>query len=173
VPTLASITPQAAQKIQVGQKVESIRLKSIDQIPANWEAADIHYRAQRYGALLPGTTSTCPCCNEKVDVRPFSFWDGTENPLMRSDIILFFSFIRSLIIYLVLHLVVSDAFNLFTNMVGNACGSAHQTSCPKTFLTMLATTNKIRHRNPLLILDILNLLLVVLSILFFYFVRRN
>jgi len=35
-PTLATITPQAAAKIQQGQQVESLRLREIDQIPANW-----------------------------------------------------------------------------------------------------------------------------------------
>lgn len=171
-PTLQDITPQAAAKIQAGQQVESLRLREVDQMPASWEAADIHYRAMRYGGLRSGTTTRCPCCNEKVDVQPFNFFDGTENPLMHTDIILFFSFIRTLIIYLVIHLLISDLYNLMTNMAGEACGSGHLINCPKSFLTLMATTNKIGHKTPLQMLDIFNLVLVLVSILYFAFIRR-
>ena len=90
---------------------------------------------------------------------------------MRSDIILFFSFIRTLIIYLVIHILISDTYNLITNMAGNACKD-HIAHCPKTFLTLMATSNKLNHKDPLKVLDILNLVLVVVSILYFAFIRR-
>lgn len=152
--------------------MESVRLREVDQIPASWEAADIHYRAQRFGYLPPNAIARCPCCNEKVDVQPLSFSDGVTNPMIRSDIILYFSFIRTLIVYLVIHLVISDLYNLLTNMGGKACGSGFLGNCPKSFMTLMATTNKLGHHNPLKMLDILNLALVVISVVYFALVRR-
>lgn len=89
---------------------------------------------------------------------------------MGSDIVLFFSFVRTIIIYLVLHLLMSSMYNLKTNFEGRACRDQH--NCPKIFLTLLATSNKLRHFDPLQMLDLLNLCLVGASIFFFIVVRR-
>lgn len=91
---------------------------------------------------------------------------------MRSDIILFFSFIRTLIIYLVIHLLVSDLYNLSAIMAGHACSNRFS-RCPKTFTAMMAITNKLHIKDPLHTLDILNLVLIVVSILYFAFIRRS
>lgn len=91
---------------------------------------------------------------------------------MGSQVVLFFSFVRTVIIYLVLHLLISAGYNLLTNSQGNACGGPGQLSCPKVFLTLLATANKHHHHNPLRTLDLLNLILVSVSIVYFILVRR-
>jgi len=88
---------------------------------------------------------------------------------MRSDIILFFSFIRTIIIYLVLHIIFSEGYNIVTNIQGSDCTNLN---CAKSIFTTLSSTNKLQNITSFKIQDYLNLALIAISILYFLIVRK-
>ena len=88
-----------------------------------------------------------------------------DNSFLSSDIVLLFAFIRMLIYYFALRLVITDLFNLYTNYTGHNCAQVKE--CFPTLTQRLSIVNKLFELNELFIVDMLNFAFVGLSIIFF------
>lgn len=90
---------------------------------------------------------------------------------------MFFSFVKMLIIYLLMRVIVVDGFNVITNIsFGNKCeleNSLGDHLCAKSFFTLTSAYNKINREDMIDVLDILNLITIVLSIIFFLIYRKR
>lgn len=88
-----------------------------------------------------------------------------DNSFLSPDIVLLFAFIRMLIYYFLLRLVVTDAYNMYTSYIGRDC--TPQIHCRASFTQRLTIVNKITHGEELFMVDLLNLTFVGLSIIYF------
>lgn len=75
--------------------------------------------------------------------------------------------------YLLIRFLIIDAFALVTNIVGQYCSNVDQNKCDFTLWNQLSTMNKNDNSTFVLIHDILSLVLIVVSILFFFLYRRK
>lgn len=91
---------------------------------------------------------------------------------VRSDVALFFAFIKSVIIYLLFHCIIHSIFTIYANhMLGKHCQLTG--GCVSTIWNTLSTSNSFDRQDLINIIDILNLVTIVLSIVFFYFSRKK
>jgi len=64
---LNHLSPEKREVAEKNHNIEYLRLKSINRMPSNLEAAQIHYKAHRYGRVPISTgyviPAVCPCCN--------------------------------------------------------------------------------------------------------------
>ena len=105
--------------------------------------ATIHYKANWYGLKSSDEDRVCPCCLERIKEKQFSFCcTSMMNNFLSPDIILLFSFIRVLMIFLVLKLLITDGYSLWMNYHGNECGIGKQANCNPKMTSKLSTTNR-------------------------------
>jgi hypothetical protein len=64
-----------------------------------------------------------------------------DNPILSSDVVMLFSFIRMLIYYFLLRFVVTDIYNLFTSYIGSDC--TKHIRCADSFSQKLLIVNKL------------------------------
>ena len=95
-----------------------------------------------------------------------------NNNFLTTDIILFFIFIKTLIIYLVLKLVITDGYNLYMNFIGTDCGTGRQANCNLNLISQTSTPNRMSDMESLFITDLLNFAFVGISVVFWTFYER-
>lgn len=79
-----------------------------------------------------------------------------------------------LIVYFVFRFLICDGFNLITNIVvGKYCNDGAQIECEPYVWNLVSIYNKKDNAKFILVQDILSLVLVVLSIAFFFLYRMR
>lgn len=70
----------------------------------------------------------CPCCYQHINKKQIKLSYHTTDPSkqnkpykLNSSTSMFFSFIKMIIIYLSLHFLITDLFNIVTSMLGDYC----------------------------------------------------
>lgn len=92
----------------------------------------MHTRAAKFGYTPINKAhkrTICACCNLPVDKEDIDIMHDTTNIYevegefkLSSGVVMFFSFIKMLIYYLILRAIITDSFNLVTNFaVGQQC----------------------------------------------------
>ena len=92
----------------------------------------MHTKAAKFGytPINKGhKRNICACCNLPVDKEDIDIMHDTTNIYevegefkLTSGVVMFFSFIKMLIYYLILRAIITDSFNLVTNLaVGEQC----------------------------------------------------
>ena len=117
----------------------------------------------------------CPCCRQPVAKRKLNLCEGTtylsepSTPIhIKSAAALFFTFIKSLILYFILHFIVIDAFNLITNLSdGRNCVG----DCSSQLFSYASIIYKFNRKDLINVTDALSLVTVILSIVYFLFYR--
>ena len=94
------------------------------------------------------------------------------NNFLSTDVILFFSFIRFLILFLMLKLLIVDAYTMWINMNGSDCGGPLQKICRPKLFARLASSNRMSDKDTFVIADLLNLVFLVVSIVFWTIYER-
>jgi hypothetical protein len=85
---------------------------------------------------------------------------------------MFFTFIKMITCYLILRFLLTDIFNIVTSLTdGNYCKD-QRNNCNQSLFSLLSSLNKIGKQNLIYILDFLNLITVVSSIVFFVYYRK-
>jgi len=99
---------------------------------------------------------------------------GYSEYKLQRGVSLFFSFIKMLVVYCIFRFLICDGFNLITNLVsGKYCADGSQTECEPYTWNVLSGFNKKSNPKLILIQDILSLVIVVLSIAFFFLYRKR
>ena len=121
----------------------------------------------------------CPCCSQPINTENISLSSPTTDPndkgfLLNTSATLFFSFIKMAICYSIIMFLVCGLFNLLTSLDGNYCVK-HPKICTKSVFELISTYNK--HMDPkerimLEIQNILCLVSVILSIIFFTYYKK-
>eukprot|EP00919_Chromeraceae_sp_WS-2016_P055462 GHVR01131858.1.p1 GENE.GHVR01131858.1~~GHVR01131858.1.p1 ORF type:complete len:150 (+),score=4.34 GHVR01131858.1:1029-1478(+) len=118
-----------ADLVQQTVKRQIERNKETYGYPAVIGKAKIHRDSIKYGfdPDLKGSTPTvCPCCMHRINKQEIKICYGTtdlspdqindyEEFQLTSDVSLFFSFIKVCMYYLIIHLIFSAGFNLYSN----------------------------------------------------------
>lgn len=105
------------------KKTELAKLMLIERFPGSVEMANYHKQANRFGLASNQRIEVCPCCDERIDNRPYPFCMPTDHPDLPADVALYFQFVRMTIIYLIFRFVLADGYNLITNLRGRDCGN--------------------------------------------------
>lgn len=88
---------------------------------------------------------------------------------MMSGVALFFTFIKSMIIYFLLRAVIVDIFNIITNLNdGQNC----EGECVEQFFTMASVLHKDNRLDLINVTDILTFCTIILSMVYFLVFRR-
>ena len=134
-----------------------------------------HRQANKFGRYSNQRLEVCPCCEERVDNVPYPFCMSSTHTDLPASVALFFQFLKMVIVYLVLRLVLADAFNLITNWYGHDCGRNGVDwlkGCHNTDKYVRASiSNKVLNNSQLHIVDLLDLGAVLFSIAFFVIYR--
>lgn len=99
---------------------------------------------------------------------------GYSEYKLRPGIALFFSFIKMIAVYFIFRFLVSDGFNLLTNIIsGKYCNDDNQTECEPILWNLVSIYNKKDNQKFVFIQDILSLVFVILSVPFFFLYRKS
>jgi hypothetical protein len=94
------------------------------------------------------------------------------NYKLRSDVAMYLNFIKTLVYYLLFHMLIHSIFSLYTShFVGGYCEDTQH--CHQTVWNTFSMSNKIDRQDLINIVDLLNLVVIVLSLVFFICVRRS
>ncbi|KRX11017.1 hypothetical protein PPERSA_01216 [Pseudocohnilembus persalinus] len=163
------------------QKNVNSAMKKYDpyQIPADQHIAELHQKSLRVGPPVLTSTEFCPCCARKVDREPLGIncslhkfaYLGAGTPL-------FFMFIKFVILFMVILLIVTGIYNAISSAVlGDYCESDQvkedlteeeiQNFCEKNWITLFSLGNKADENNLMNISAILNLVacLIIMGLL--------
>jgi hypothetical protein len=131
----------------------------------------------------------CPCCELPINTVPlpmnyettpefniFSQEDDVDAVnktfWLTSGVSLYFTFVKMLILYLSFRFLLTDSFNLISSISsGEYCGT-YANLCNGYFTSLASSYNKALQFNILKVVDVLNLITVILSIIFFNFYRK-
>ena len=76
-------------------------------------------------------------------------------------------------LYFLLRFIICDAFNLYTNIaLGSICKSLKEAECENIFWNYASVINLQGNPQMLYLQDILNLVIIVLSLIFFFIYRK-
>ena len=79
-----------------------------------------------------------------------------------------------IIVYFIFRFLISDGFNLLTNIItGQFCNDESQTECYPILWNLLSIYNKKNNSKFILIQDILSLVVIILSVVFFFIYRKR
>jgi hypothetical protein len=101
---------------------------------------------------------------------------GGEMFLLNPGSAMFFTFIKIVIVYLLLRFLLSDCYNLITNSVSTNCDQPNNIqSCRSNVVAKYSSYNKGTSSDEpfVYVVDILNLVAVVCTMVFFLYCRRH
>ncbi len=101
--------------------------------------------------------------------------DGKNVFLLNAGSAMFFSFIKMVVVYLLMRFLLSDCYNLVTNILSTNCDMPENIQiCKDNIVARYSSYNKgtLNDEPFLYVVDILNLVTIVLSIIFFLYYRR-
>lgn len=162
------------------------------EVPASFHKAHIHEQAYKFGINTITTQAEnrgvrCECCDHYVAYEELSLCHSVEIK-KKSDsnssasrtsakkrlqlplgVSMYFSFIKMVIKYLIMRFIVFDIYNIYISMYGDYCSNIlkNQTSdlCTMPFSGYNLKGSK--HVEGERILDLLNFIFTILSIIFF------
>ena len=118
-----------------------------EQFPVSQEMADIHYKANWFGMRTSNEDRVCPCCLERIKEKQFGFFETSmNNNFLSTDIILLFDFIRVLVIFLVLKLLIIDGYSIWMSYHGRDCGVGKERNCKPQFFSRVSITNRLSNQ---------------------------
>lgn len=137
------------------------------------EEANKHRLASRIFKGLDGTeTEECECCTRKVGVEEVETScniEPTQLSFLGPGVPLFFHFLKSAIIILILMLLIFSAFCIYSNVSSSDCQT--KSACISDGFNSLSIVNKESNSLYLSIQSYLAVAFVVVSILFFHYIR--
>ena len=160
------------------------------QYPAKLANALMHKKANEFGYNSKNINGKpaplCPCCELPINTVRIKLKYGTtpskEQVKAGSNIFLlnpgstmFFTFIKMTIAYLLLRFILSDCYNLISNTSATSCNQqGTRDTCSKNAMAKFSTFNKqtVEDEPMLYAVDILNLITIVVSIIFFLYYRK-
>lgn len=139
-----------------------------------------------YNSQKEDNVKTCACCELAINTVMVPLCYGTTPSkdkiqigkpkfMLDAGSTMFFTFIKLIIVYLLVRLLIVDSFNIITNLISYA--SLDQNSREAFKINLFAqfsiySKQASEQNNLVFILDILNLTAVVVSIVLFYFIRK-
>lgn len=170
---------------------EELRLDRMFKYPANYQEALIHRYANKFGynsgKMKDGTdTPICPCCEIYINTLEIPLTYPTlpnrnptpEDPvfLLPANISLYFTFIKMVIGFILIRLIVVDLYNLVTSLNGRYCAflAANNSRlgevCTSFIISVLSGYNKhsSQNREAMARLSILSLIFVLVSIVYMF-----
>lgn len=162
------------------------RIDQIYSYSAQRILAEEHKRAVAFGynprLTESGKSPTrCPCCQNPINTVSLPICYGTtpssdssEEFLLDSGSSYFFTFIKSVILYLVLRFLIADLFNIFTSSTQGQYCSKNPTLCNSAFSYFSSFNQRDGYSSTdaLVIQEWLNLIVVGGSIVYFLVLRR-
>ena len=157
------------------------RLDETYDFPAKIGQAYLHKKAIRFGwnPKMRGSKKKiiCPCCEEniqtvKLDVEEenTTVYELTSKKFrLSSSVGLFFTFIKYLVIMLLLRFVTVDCFNLLSNLLG---GDYCEKECSQQFWTFASILYKTNREDLILSTDVLSLVTILFLIAYFLAYRK-
>ena len=148
-----NLQPQLVEDA-VRHELDKNRLKY--QYPASVAAAQVHRQASKFGynkTYQGEPPRLCPCCMERVETEDIGLCYpttdigiaeelGYEQYQLSSGISLYFSFLKMALTYLAFRFLISDGFNLITNIVfGKHCQSEDQELCSHNIWNQASIVN--------------------------------
>ena len=113
-----------------------------------------------------------PLCYGTTPAKPE---EGKDVFLMATDASLYFIFIKAAIFYLILKLLVMDAYTLYSSMKGQYCTHLHAAN-PKNLCAYTMSGYNLKSaadQHAIDIIDCLALAYTILSVIFFFVFRRK
>lgn len=173
-------------------KFNKEKLDRIYDYPANYKEAQIHKIATKYGykskTLMDGEeVPICPCCENKpstLDIpicystHPEPPADGNPVFLLKTGVAMYFNFIKMAIIYLVFRFLIVDIFAIIKSIDGHYCSSllspgfVYSSEYLCSYSLSGYNLKSPEDESQLNMLDILNLVLTVVSIVYFILYRK-
>ena len=156
--------------------------------PANLKEARVHKLASKFGYKNPELKNkekvhTCPCCENLISTMeiPLCYSTTPQKPeedqdvfLVVTDASLYFIFIKMVIFYITIKFLIVDAFTIYAGMQGSYCTNLAAHSAHKCAYTISGYNLKaIADQHFLNIMDILTLVFVVFSIIYFMIFRKS
>jgi hypothetical protein len=165
------------------------KLSRLYRFPANYKEAQVHAHASKFGKshqkLKDGTlVPVCPCCENLTSTKliplcyhttPSPPQPGEEIFMIATDVSLYFLFVKMCIFYLLLKMLVFDAYTAFMSSQGQYCANLHAANPTQTCAYTVSgyNLNSSVDQMTLNIVDILGLAFTVFSIIYFIFFRRE
>lgn len=157
------------------RQVELAKLNLMEKFPASYQTALYHRQANKFGSASNTHTEVCPCCDERVDNSPFPTCISATDKVLPGNVALYFLFLKMVLIYLVLRLVLADGYNLYSNWKGHDCGKADVEwlkGCEYSDkYVRFSVSNKVLQTAQLRVVDFLDMGAVLFSIAFFVIYR--
>jgi hypothetical protein len=165
-----------------------IQLNRTYAVPASFKEANIHRLANSYGYVNSKIRNhergdsvemvpECPCCENlvsRVEI-PLCYSTHPQDPqvdhqvfLLSSNTAMYFSFVKMAIVYLVIRVLVFDAYNLYSSINGQYC-QHHQCAYTISGYNLKSAANQ----SSLNILDIMAFAFSIISIFYFIIFRRH
>jgi hypothetical protein len=118
------------------------------------------------------TKEECECCHKKIgseEVETSCNIDPTQFSFLGPGVPLYFLFLRSITMVLLIMAIIFMGFSIYSNVVSNDCTTS--TSCiPDTF-NLLSLVNKSSKLTYLSVQSYLSLVFVIAAILYFHYFR--
>lgn len=163
------------QNIETAKEVELTKLNLIEKFPASVLMAQYHRQANKFGKANAQQTEVCPCCEERVNNAPYPFCLNSTHEDLPASVALYFLFLKMVIIYLVLRLLIADGYNLFTNWFGHDCGDPKVPEMKGCLYadkySRASVSNKVLQDDKLWVLGLVDMAAVLFSIAFFVMYR--
>ncbi|KAL4498327.1 hypothetical protein ABPG72_013133 [Tetrahymena utriculariae] len=154
------------------------------QIPPDWKAAEKHGLARKVGIdrrpspNVPLEYDICPCCKYQIQKEMISIWEDPQKlSFLGSGYPLFFNYMEYCIYILVVIIISSGAFNIFTNFYGHSCDKVSENrasndhSCQADWISIFSLANKSQQTAD--IQELLNFFTIFTLMILLIFFRKN
>ncbi|EAR84792.2 transmembrane protein, putative (macronuclear) [Tetrahymena thermophila SB210] len=182
---------QITEKNELKCNIQIIKPYNPKLVPPDWNTAQRHADATRVGMdqkPLPNNIETyeiCPCCDNQIEKQSLNLFDDPIKLLfLGSGYPLYFDFIKQCIYIMIIILLISGGFNLYTNQLGKECILNNQHTitgeklpyelqkCHYNIISKYSYINKNVDMNYIYFQDILDYFTVITLIITFIFFRR-
>lgn len=172
-----------------GNAFDAEKLNRMYRYPASFKEAKLHKLASKFGyshhtlqnddkvAVCPDcesltSTMEIPLCYSTTPAQPE---EGKDVFLVATDASLYFIFVKMVIFYLIMKMIVVDAWTLYSSLHGQMCANMLKLKPPQTCAYTMSGYNlaAAANQSAINIIDYTALAFVLLSILFFYFFRKK
>ncbi|KAL4487142.1 hypothetical protein ABPG72_001594 [Tetrahymena utriculariae] len=182
---------QITEKNELKCNIQIIKPYNPKLVPPDWNTAQRHSDATRVGMdqkPLPNhfeTYEICPCCDNQIEKQSLNLFDDPIKLLfLGSGYPLYFDFIKQCIYIMIIILLISGSFNLYTNQLGKECILNNQHTitgeklpyklqkCHYNIISKYSYINKNVDMNYIYFQDILDYFTVIMLIITFIYFRR-
>ncbi|KAL4481493.1 hypothetical protein ABPG74_007582 [Tetrahymena malaccensis] len=158
---------------QINKMIEDLYCKvDFEKIPGDFILAEDHRKATRVGPelnekekrtlSLGEDCNKCDCCGRNVERKPLDLnCNITDLSFLGSGFPMFFQFVKLIILYLVIILMLSGLYNIFQNEKGAECQPINtKLTCYKNWVNVYTLGNRSNDESSIFMQQWLNLLTI-------------